>query len=57
MPTTVADPSLALLHPPTGLKRHSVTLFEGGRVSGEVVMKELISELWVSYKAGQVRSI
>eukprot|EP00798_Chlamydomonas_sp_ICE-L_P005845 gene5845-6131_t len=36
-----------------GLKRHSVTLFEGGRVSGEEVMKELISELWVSYAAGQ----
>lgn len=36
-----------------GLKRHSVTLFEGGRVAGEAVIKELIAELWVSYEAGQ----
>lgn len=36
-----------------GLKRHSVTLFEAGRVTGEDVISELISELWVSYAAGQ----
>ncbi|GLC36568.1 hypothetical protein PLESTM_000461100 [Pleodorina starrii] len=36
-----------------GLKRHSVTLFEGGRVAGEEVMQELVSELWSSYAAGQ----
>ncbi|KAG2449449.1 hypothetical protein HYH02_005596 [Chlamydomonas schloesseri] len=36
-----------------GLKRHSVTLFEGGRVAGEEVVKEMIAELWASYAAGQ----
>ncbi|GIM16671.1 hypothetical protein Vretimale_19263 [Volvox reticuliferus] len=36
-----------------GLKRHSVTLFEGGRVAGEEVMQEMVSELWSSYAAGQ----
>ncbi|KAG1655890.1 hypothetical protein FOA52_006088 [Chlamydomonas sp. UWO 241] len=36
-----------------GLKRHSVTLFEAGRVSGESVMTELVRELWESYEAGQ----
>ncbi|GAX73682.1 hypothetical protein CEUSTIGMA_g1133.t1 [Chlamydomonas eustigma] len=36
-----------------GLKRHSVTLFEGGRVGGDAVMSELIDELWQSYEAGQ----
>ena len=39
---------------PAGLKRHSVTLFEGGRVAGEAVMAELLDELWQSYEAGQV---
>ena len=38
----------------TGLKRHSVTLFEGGRVAGEAIMAELLDELWQSYEAGQV---
>lgn len=38
---------------PAGLKRHSVTLFEGGRVAGEEVVKEMISELWASYAAGE----
>ena len=37
----------------SGLKRHSVTLFEGGRVAGEAVMAELLDELWQSYEAGQ----
>ncbi|MEW5317390.1 MAG: hypothetical protein WDW38_008689 [Sanguina aurantia] len=36
-----------------GLKRHSVTLFEGGRVGGEDIISELISELWTSHAAGQ----
>ncbi len=35
-----------------GLKRHSVTLFEGGRVAGDDVMRELVDELWASYAAG-----
>jgi hypothetical protein len=39
---------------PAGLKRHAVTLFEGGRVGGDAVMSELIDELWQSYEAGQV---
>eukprot|EP00878_Enallax_costatus_P018277 GHUV01019234.1.p1 GENE.GHUV01019234.1~~GHUV01019234.1.p1 ORF type:complete len:436 (+),score=146.98 GHUV01019234.1:202-1509(+) len=36
-----------------GLKRHSVTLFEGGRVGGAAVMDELITELAASAEAGQ----
>ncbi len=32
-----------------------MTLFEGGRVAGEAVMAEFLSELWQSYEAGQVR--
>jgi hypothetical protein len=36
-----------------GLKRHSVTLFEAGRISGSDVMEELISELWVSHQLAQ----
>ncbi len=36
-----------------GLKRHSVSLFEGGRVSGAEVMAEMVRELWASYEAGQ----
>jgi hypothetical protein len=36
------------------LKRHAVSLFEGGRVSGADVVAELIRELWASYEAGQV---
>ncbi|KAG2497046.1 hypothetical protein HYH03_005046 [Edaphochlamys debaryana] len=35
-----------------GLKRHSVTLFEGGRVAGEEVMRELVQELRASAAAG-----
>ncbi|KAI8462738.1 MAG: FAM91 N-terminus-domain-containing protein [Monoraphidium minutum] len=38
-----------------GLKRHSVTLFEAGRVSGPDVIAELSRELWASYEAGQAR--
>lgn len=41
--------------PAPGLKRHSVTLFEGGRVAGDAVMAELMAELWQSYEQGQVR--
>lgn len=37
---------------PSGLKRHSVTLFEGGRVGGAAVMDELITELAASAQAG-----
>ena len=37
---------------PPGLKRHSVSLFEGGRVSGEAVVDELIVELQASAAAG-----
>lgn len=37
---------------PVGLKRHSVSLFEGGRVSGEAVVDELITELQASAAAG-----
>lgn len=33
-----------------GLKRHSVTLFEAGRVTGSEVMKEMVRELWASYE-------
>ena len=44
-----------LLAPAPGLKRHSVTLFEGGRVAGDAVMAELMAELWQSYEQGQVR--
>lgn len=53
--TIAAYHTCELVHLPllTGLKRHSVTLFEGGRVSGDDVMSELITELWVSYQAGQ----
>lgn len=40
-----------------GLKRHSVSLFEGGRVSGAEVMAEMVRELWASYEAGQVRAV
>lgn len=36
----------------SGLKRHSVSLFEGGRVSGPAVMDELIGELAASAEAG-----
>ncbi|KAF8055757.1 Fam91a1 [Scenedesmus sp. PABB004] len=36
-----------------GLKRHSVTLFEGGRVGGAGVMDELITELAASAEAGR----
>ncbi|WIA36338.1 hypothetical protein OEZ86_007659 [Tetradesmus obliquus] len=36
-----------------GLKRHSVTLFEGGRVGGAAVMDELITELAASAAAGE----
>jgi hypothetical protein len=36
-----------------GLKRHSVTLFEGGRISGDELIEELIAELWVTYTIGQ----
>ena len=36
-----------------GLKRHSVTLFEGGRISGDELIEELIAELWVTYTMGQ----
>ncbi|KAF5832134.1 FAM91 N-terminus-domain-containing protein [Dunaliella salina] len=37
-----------------GLKRHAVTLFEGGRVAGEGVMAEMVQELWSSFAAGQM---
>jgi hypothetical protein len=37
----------------TGLKRHSVTLFEGGRVGGAAVIDELITELAASAAAGE----
>jgi hypothetical protein len=43
------------LHERKGLKRHAVSLFEAGRVSGAEVVAELIRELWASYEAGQVR--
>jgi hypothetical protein len=36
-----------------GLKRHSVTLFEGGRVGGAAVIDELITELAASAAAGE----
>ncbi|KXZ46985.1 hypothetical protein GPECTOR_39g479 [Gonium pectorale] len=36
-----------------GLKRHAVTLFEGGRVAGEEVIRELLQELWASCAASQ----
>eukprot|EP00775_Hariotina_reticulata_P005967 gene5967-6206_t len=36
-----------------GLKRHSVTLFEGGRVAGAEVMEELVEELAASAAAAQ----
>ncbi len=44
-----------LLRPflPPGLKRHAVTLFEGGRVAGESLISEVAAELWASYAAGQ----
>jgi hypothetical protein len=41
------------MHCCSGLKRHAVTLFEGGRVAGEALMSEVTSELWASYAAGQ----
>lgn len=43
---------LSLLLLLAGLKRHSVTLFEGGRVGGAAVIDELISELAASAAAG-----
>lgn len=36
----------------SGLKRHAVTLFEGGRVIGEALVAEVTAELWASYAAG-----
>ncbi|GBF94849.1 hypothetical protein Rsub_08021 [Raphidocelis subcapitata] len=36
-----------------GLKRHAVSLFEAGRVSGGEVVSELLRELWASYEAGK----
>ena len=36
-----------------GLKRHSVSLFEGGRVSGAGVVDEMVRELWASHEAGR----
>jgi F0F1-type ATP synthase beta subunit len=44
---------LLLLPVLSGLKRHSVTLFEGGRVGGAAVMDELITELAASAAAGE----
>jgi hypothetical protein len=41
-------------HTHTGLKRHSVSLFEGGRVSGASVVDELITELQASAAAGAI---
>jgi len=37
-----------------GLKRHAVTLFEGGRVAGEGVTLEMVNELWSSFAEGQM---
>lgn len=37
----------------TGLKRHAVTLFEGGRVAGDATVAELTAELWASWAEGQ----
>jgi hypothetical protein len=45
---TVAPPARHAI----GLKRHAVTLFEGGRVSGEAVVSELTAELWASHAEG-----
>lgn len=40
-----------------GLKRHAVSLFEAGRVSGSEVVSELLRELWASYEAGKVGGV